>query len=587
MLSKTFIHIVLVLLLASLFALADNPAQEHKIFLHDLKKIGASKSELDTLGILLNTNASQGEIEKRSSSIIQRRLSKFNPEQQRLYYDLKEEERLDYLASSDPNGWIKNHDRKLVQELCNSKETRVQYYSLRDLLTAKELRDFIREDSSGRIEWLKRYWSFKDPTPTTARNEWKEEFDSRVDFALANFHSVFGEKPWDDRGDVLLKLGPPEERELSVDSSWKVTKERYKGPVTDTEKETYRTAGELWTYRLKGKEVYFQFEDLKFIGYYQLVPHKSASKIDNLDYISDFNVQFAKLDQSQVIYHHDYGGKALDFAWDIVKFRSVNNVYEILVNVGVPTGKLERDSAGLVHYSQQIAIRDEQGNFINCDSVKVSQRIPDVKNQLLIDQKGFLLTPGTYSVAVEIKDTKSKRIGLYKDDLFLPGYVSQDSLQPKELELSRAILSPAVREAQPGDTASKFFLNGYVIVPNPSHVFLFEQESEIKAYFEIYNLKPKDDTLRFMTISQVIRYVSADSTVINSDTTVTVHQGFMPGAIAYQIVHLITNSGSYFEPGDYLWRIDVIDLNAPHKAESIVDKFRITKNQTKEATSGK
>lgn len=133
MLSKTFIHIVLVLLLASLFALADNPAQEHKIFLHDLKKIGASKSELDTLGILLNTNASQGEIEKRSSSIIQRRLSKFNPEQQRLYYDLKEEERLDYLASSDPNGWIKNHDRKLVQELCNSKETRVQYYSLRDL----------------------------------------------------------------------------------------------------------------------------------------------------------------------------------------------------------------------------------------------------------------------------------------------------------------------------------------------------------------------------------------------------------------------------------------------------------------------
>jgi GWxTD domain-containing protein len=588
MLSKTFILIVLVLLLASLFAPANNPAQEHKIFLHDLKKIGASKSELDTLGILLNTNASQGEIEKRSSSIIQRRLSKFSPSQQKVYYDLGDEERLDYLASSDPDRWVKSRDRKLTQKLCTTRGGKVQYYSLRDLLDPKELQDFIRQDSSGRMEWLKRYWSFKDPTPTTARNEWKEEFDSRVDFALANFHSVFGERPWDDRGDVYIKLGEPFERELSADSSWKVKMERRKGLVIlDTEEETYRTAGELWTYYAEGKELHFQFEDMKFTGYYQLVPYKSASKIDDLDYVMDSRVEYTKLAVNKAIYRHDYGGGPLDFSWEAIKFRSLNNVYEVLVNVGVPTGKLERDSSGLVNYNQQIAIRDEKGNFVDCDSVKVSQKVPDFKNQLLIDQKAFLLSPGTYSVAVEIKDIKSKKIGLYKDELFLPGYVSQDSLQSKELELSRAILSPAVREAQPGDTASKFFLNGYVIVPNPSHVFLFEQEPEIRAYFEIYNLKPKDDTLRFATISQVIKYVSADSAIISSDTTVTIHQGFVPGAIAYQIIHLVINSGSYFEPGDYLWRIDVIDLNAPHRVESIVDKLRITKSQTKEGTSGK
>ena len=169
----------------------------------------------------------------------------------------------------------------------------------------------------------------------------------------------------------------------------------------------------------------------------------------------------------------------------------------------------------------------------------------------------------------------------------MPGYVTPASLTQPPLEISRVILSSQVREAQPDEMESKFYLNGYMIIPNPSHIFLLEQEPEIKAYFEIYNLLPKDDTLRFATISQVIKYVSTDSAVVSSDTTVTIHSGFIPGTYAYQILRLINNSGSYLEPGDYLWRIDVVDLNAPYKAESIVDKLRISKGQTKEVLSSK
>jgi GWxTD domain-containing protein len=468
------------------------------------------------------------------------------------------------------------------------KETgQVRYYALKNVLSKDQFKDFIKQDSTQRDDWLKRFWSSRDPTPTTVRNEWREEFDRRVEFALANFHSTFGMKPWDDRGDVYIKLGEWSERKLSVDSSWKEFKERYKGPVTFGERETYRTLGETWRYFIKGKEVVFAFEDLHNVGFFELVPHFSDSKIENLDYLTKFNVQTAELGQSKAVYRHDYGGGALDFSWDIIKFRSLNNVYEVLINVGVPTGKLQRDSTGLIRYTQQIAVRDEQGNFVGCDSVKVSQVIPDSKNQLLIDQKRILLKPGIYNVAVEIRDDKSRRIGLYKEELFLPAFVILDSVQHKELELSRAILSPAIREAQAGDTASKFFLNGYLIIPNPSHIFLPEQEPEIGAYFEVYNLKPKNDTLRFATISQVIKYVSEDSAVVSADTTVTIHKGFVQDAIAYQIVRVIPDSKSYLEPGDYLLRIDVIDLNAPHKVESIVDKFRIAKSQTKEAILGK
>lgn len=567
---RSFLLVALVLFLASLIALAENRPQEQKTFLHNLKKIGATKSELDTLSILLKTNAPQDEIQKRSDSIIRRTLSKLNPEQQMTYYELNEKDRFEYLASRDPDGWIRKRDKKLVERICETKEGKILYYSLKDLLKKEELREFIKQDSSGRAEWLKKYWATKDPTPTTSKNEWKEEFDNRLEFILDNFHSTFGEKPWDDRGDVLLKLGPPEERVLSAESSWKARKERHKGPVTDTEEEFYKSGCEVWTYFINGKEVHLQFEDMKFTGYFTLVPYKSEIQIENLDYISKFNVQFAELDQSQAVYRHDYGGKPMDFAWEVIKFRSLNNVYEILVNVGIPVDKIGRDSTGMSHYGQQIAIRNGDGEIIRSDTNRVAQKIPNVEDQILVDQKQFLLTPGVYSVALQIRDHINGKIGLYQDNLFLPAFADSGST----LSLSRAILSSKIIESLSSDENDKFYLNGYRVYPNPGHVFFKEQEHEIKAYFEVYNLQPKNDTLRFVTISYIIKYTEGDSALVTSDTTRTVYSPFQPGMVAYQILPLL-DSNSYLEPGDFIWRIDVIDLNAPHKAESIVNRLKI------------
>ena len=549
--------------------------REQKTTLNYLKKAGASKAELDTLSILLKADTSQAKIQKKIDLIVRRSLSRLSLEQKAVYYSLGEEERLEYLAALDKGRWIKKREDRSVKKLCSTREGKIQYYSLKNLLSKEELKDFVKKDSTKRVEWLKTFWAKRDPTPTTERNEWKEEFNRRVNYALENFHAFFAGKLWDERGDVYIKLGPPEERRLSVENPWKSGRG---GPALESEREYYKTEGETWYYVIKGKDVYLQFEDLVF-GYLTLVPYRSEDgDIRDLDYMSNFLAQRAELNLAKAAYRHDYGGEPLDFAWEIIKFRSLNNVYEVLVNIGIPTGKLQRDSLGMINYNQQIAIRDEKGKFINCDSVRVCQRVPDFKNQLLIDQRGFLLTPGTYSVALEVRDQGSKRIGLYKDELFLPGYVSPDSLHQPNLELSRAILASEIREAQPGEEESKFFLNGYLIIPNPSHIFLVEQEPKIKAYFEIYNLLPKDDSLRFATISQIIKYVSKDSAVVSSDTTVTIHPGFVPGTVAYQIIPLINSPGLYLEPGDYLWRIDVIDLNLPNKIESIVNKLKIVKD---------
>lgn len=260
----------------------------------------------------------------------------------------------------------------------------------------------------------------------------------------------------------------------------------------------------------------------------------------------------------------------MDFAWEVIKFRSLNNVYEILVNVGMPVDKIGRDSTGTVHYDQQIAIRNGNGEIIRSDTNRVDQKIPNVEDQILVDQKQFLLTPGVYSVALQIRDHINGKIGLYQDNLFLPAYTDSGST----LSLSRAILSSKIIESQSSDENDKFYLNGYRVYPNPGHVFFKEQLPDIKAYFEIYNLQPKNDTLEFLTISYLIRYTERDSAVVTSDTMKTIHSGFQPGTVAYQILPLL-NSNPYLEPGEYIWRIDVIDLNAPHKAESIVNRLKI------------
>jgi GWxTD domain-containing protein len=561
--------------------------QEQKKILSCLEKIDATKQELDTLSILFKSNSPARETQKRIDFIIQRKISRLNLEHQKIYYTLGDEERFSFLLASDKDRWMRKRENKAIEKLCKTREGKIQYYALGDLLTEKEFTDFIQQDSTGRVAWLKRYWALRDPTSTTPENEWENEFDRRVEVAIQNYHSNFGQKPWDDRGDVYIKLGPPEQCELSADSSWKAYLERKRGFVSATEQEFYRSACETWNYTIGGKDVLFQFEDMKYTGYYQLVPHKSGNPIENLDYLYNFNVEKAKLGTAKAVYHHDYGGKPLDFAWEVIRFRSLNNVYEILVNVGIPTDKLDKDSSGLVRYTQQIAVRNEKGEIVNRDSIKVCQQVPDIKNQLLIDQRRFLLSSGMYQVVVEIRDTKSKKIGLYKEDIFLPGYVIPASITNPPLELSRAILSSSVRKAQPDESESKFFLNGYLIIPNPGHIFLEEQEPEIRAYFEIYNLLPENDTLRFATISQIIKYVSSDSAVVSSDTTITIHSGYVPGSFAYQILQLSSNSGLDLEPGDYLWRIDVVDLNAPSKAESIVNKLKIIKGQTKEVLSSK
>ncbi len=78
------------------------------------------------------------------------------------------------------------------------------------LMTADENRQWHTLKGNAEAEkFIELFWARRDPTPTTARNEFQEEFDRRVAAADKNFTDTFGRGALSDRGKTLILLGPP------------------------------------------------------------------------------------------------------------------------------------------------------------------------------------------------------------------------------------------------------------------------------------------------------------------------------------------------------------------------------------------
>ncbi len=76
-------------------------------------------------------------------------------------------------------------------------------------------KQFRKATADEKKNLLRQFWEERDPTPGTPRNELKEEFLRRVDFANKNFSEVARSREgWQtDRGKVYIKNGPPDQVE--------------------------------------------------------------------------------------------------------------------------------------------------------------------------------------------------------------------------------------------------------------------------------------------------------------------------------------------------------------------------------------
>ncbi|MBN1938800.1 MAG: GWxTD domain-containing protein [Candidatus Aminicenantes bacterium] len=92
-------------------------------------------------------------------------------------------------------------------------EGKAFYDTARLIMTNAEDAIFRRlPDAGARAEFIVDFWDKRDPDPETPENEFKTEFQRRVDYANSHFNE--GKRGINtDRGRVYLYLGPPEKTE--------------------------------------------------------------------------------------------------------------------------------------------------------------------------------------------------------------------------------------------------------------------------------------------------------------------------------------------------------------------------------------
>jgi GWxTD domain-containing protein len=80
------------------------------------------------------------------------------------------------------------------------------------LLSAEEERRFARMHVGERERFLEDFWRRRDPTPDTAENEARLDFQARIDHANANFEAPGNERGmFSDMGRVYIRYGEPDE----------------------------------------------------------------------------------------------------------------------------------------------------------------------------------------------------------------------------------------------------------------------------------------------------------------------------------------------------------------------------------------
>lgn len=309
----------------------------------------------------------------------------------------------------------------------------------------------------GRQRYLDLFWKQRDPTPTTTPNEFKEQFTRRVDLARTRYSTHAQPEPWDHRGEIYIRFGPPDDL---IDSLF----DRYY---------------EKWYYF--GHNLKFMFtggaQGLKLSPF-----HEFSGEVQALP---DYYLQRGRTVDKGVVYEPPPGEINIDMALTWYPFRRFDGQYDVYFATGIPIKsiiKRARGRGGELDYITRIMVFDSLLHTQWSDSVFVRQsfeRWP--RKTILLAQWSALMPPGFYVVAAEVTDHQSRKRAAFAFDEILVPYEHN-----AELDLSPLVIAAEIRNAT--DESGPFVRHGKEIIPRAGGVFL--REDDVAFYHEVYNLTP-------------------------------------------------------------------------------------------------
>ena len=412
------------------------------------------------------------------------------------------------------------------------------YRDLSHVAPPDELKNWEEATDAEREAIWMNFWNERDSNPATIENERLVEHYRRVMYARIHFSEK--QYPYDRRGEIHVRYGRPDDRRRFVFRHFedpKISHMLTGNPAVDAIREQnlltgYRlqlhdselplplfeatpdfTESEImWIIARVGMETQpgYVVESWVYVAHSLELFFVDTLKDGKFDYplqtVSNFTRDMVRQDRfhprrraagliarSPENYRHDFGGEPLEYAFDAVSFRGEGGATEVDFSYSIPAwqfGDITDEKGDQTWLNHQVTLRD------SVQTPALSRKIrfgPIARPERKLANQEFqgaaftlaanLTAPsGAFTVAMEMRDEATKRIGVYKKPVTFSDYRGSDLLI-SDLKLSTGI-TPS---AGPGP----FVRKGLNIVPNPGR--LYPRGELVYVYYEVYNLDMGDD----------------------------------------------------------------------------------------------
>ncbi len=248
-------------------------------------------------------------------------------------------------------------------------------------------------------------------------------------------------------------------------------------------------ATESWVYARYGLELYFvdQFGGGRFdYPWGNLLTNQQA--MVRQERFSPRRLAEELIAESPAEYLHDLDGDPLEYAFDAVTFRADAGATELDLSYNIPAWQFgdvsdgKGDSTRLEHL---VTLRDSTMaprfthafGFGPFDRPKRMMYESHVKVPVYALPASVVAPPGSFTLAVQVRDEASRRIGVYRKPVTLSDY-SGEGLLISDLKLATLIAPTGVQ--------GPFVRKGLNITPNPGRIYI--RGNPVYVYYELYNL---------------------------------------------------------------------------------------------------
>lgn len=403
-------------------------------------------------------------------------------------------------------------------------------------------------------QFIEQFWLRRDPDPSTAVNEFKEEHYRRI--AYANERFSVGQPGWmSDRGRIYIIHGPPDQIEAHP------TGGQYQRPSWQGGGWTQVYPFEIWRYRYIegiGSEVELEFVDRSMSGQYKLAlnpEEKDALLKMGLagPTLAEIFRMSRKADRPSL--NPLYRGKGFqplrETAFEryltyakvqsapAVKYRDLQELVQINVSYHDLPFRVREDYFRLdqdhVLVPITVELEDTHLSFTDADGVYSAEAavygvITSLGNRLVAEFEDELVTSyhssegrpprgrslyqkmvvledrARYKLSLVVKDLNSGRIGVTEKALVPPRFDSS------RLSVSSLLLSDYIQKLEEiPDSGSMFVLGDLKIYPQPEN--RFSTDRPVLVYFHVYNAA-LDQASQSPSLAVTYRILKGEETVV-------------------------------------------------------------------------